>query len=86
MPRYFFDINDGHERTVDTEGQQIAGFEAARRLAVQELAHLIRDDMPDGERESYVVTVRDESGRPVYVATASMIGEMLTAPPTPAGD
>jgi hypothetical protein len=86
MPHYFFDINDGHMRTVDPDGQQLPDFEAARKLAVQELAHLIRDDMPDGERESYVVAVRDETGRPVYVATASMIGEMLAAPPTATDD
>ena len=77
MPRFYFDINDGRTRTMDNEGHDLESFESARKLAVQELALIIRDDMPDGERESYVVVLRDAQGVPVYVATATMIGEKL---------
>jgi len=77
MQRYYFDINDGRSRTTDTQGQEVESFDEARRLAVQELALIIRDEMPDGERESYVVTVRNARREPVYLATAMMLGEIL---------
>ena len=77
VPLYYFDVNDGREGSVDTSGLDCANLEAARKMAVRELAQIIRDEMPDGERESYVVTVRDAEGIPVYFAAATMLGEML---------
>lgn len=77
MARFYFDISDGSGRSVDTEGQELPSAEAARYLAAQELTHLIRDTMPDGERESYVVTVRDGNRVPIYLVTAMMVGESL---------
>ena len=75
--QFYFDVNDGRERTFDTEGIEMASFEQAREAAVRELAQIMRDEMPDGERETYIVTVRDGDGVPVYIATATMMGEHL---------
>ena len=77
MERFYFDINDGRTRRTDTEGTILETPEAARSMAVQELAYLIRDEMPDGAREAYVVTVRDEDRRAIYVAMATMLAESL---------
>ncbi len=77
MQRFYFDINDGRRRTTDSLGEELPSLDHARKMAVRELAHLIRDDMADGQRESYVVTVRDAGGVPVYVATATMLAEPL---------
>ena len=77
MQRYFFDTDDGSGRISDTEGQVLPSFEAARKLAVEEVAQMIRDEMPDGRQEAYVVIVRDENRWPIYVATALMRGEPL---------
>ncbi len=63
--RFYFDINDGKRRMTDALGQEMPSLDNSRKMAVRELAHLIRDDMPDGHRESYVVTVRDAGGIPV---------------------
>ena len=80
MALFYFDVNDGRQRTVDDTGVELSGFSEARAAAVREIALIIRDDMPDGERESYVVTVRDACGVPIYVATATMLGEALERP------
>jgi hypothetical protein len=77
MQRFYFDLNDGKSREVDTTGQELSSPEEARRLAVQELSYMIRDEMHDGEHLSYVVTVRDDDGTPIYVAVAQMLGEHL---------
>lgn len=61
----------------DAEGVELSSVEVARQEAVRELAQIIRDEMPDGQRESYVVTVRDKAGKPIYVATAMMLAEPL---------
>ena len=78
MARFYFDVNDGRERSIDAEGIELEDLEEARRTAVRELAQTIRDEVPDGERDSFVVTVRDSDGIPVYVATATMLGESLS--------
>ena len=80
MALFFFDVNDGRERSIDDEGFELDGFEDARKAAVRELAQIIKDELPDGDRTGYVVTVRDGNGIPVYVATATMIGETLAVP------
>ncbi len=77
---FYFDVNNGRERSFDEDGFELDDLEHARKMAVRELAHIIRDEMPNGERESYVVTVRDTDGIPVYIATATMIGEVLKRP------
>lgn len=79
MPRYYFDITDRDGRSTDREGQELGTFEDARKLAVVELSEIIRDDMPDGQREAYVVVVRSEQNMPLYVATAMMLGETLVS-------
>ena len=75
--QFFFDVNDGRERMFDDEGAEFQDLEQARKAAVRELAQIMRDEMPDGARQTYVVTVRDDDGIPVYIATATMLGEDL---------
>ncbi|PYE80845.1 DUF6894 family protein [Pseudoroseicyclus aestuarii] len=80
MPLFYFDINDGTRRRYDTEGQELASFEVATQVAAQELALIIKDEHLGGTRQSYIVTVRDQGGIPVFVATAMMLGEPLGLP------
>lgn len=79
MARFYFDVNDGRTRSVDSDGVTFGSLDEARKAAIRELSLIIRDDLPDGERESYVVSVRDETGTPVYVAMAAVLGETLHA-------
>ena len=77
MARFYFDINEGQGQVEDVEGQELASPEDARQMALKELGLIIRDELPDGDRGSFVVTVRDDGGIPVYVAMATIIGEWL---------
>ena len=77
MERYYFDINDGARRTRDSEGLELPTAAAARALAMRELTDIMRDELPDGDREVFMVTVRNAKGIPIYFATAVMLGEML---------
>lgn len=75
MRRFYFDVNNGKSRALDDSGQDLPDFEAARRCAVEEIVLIMRDELPDGDRECYVVTIRDGDGTPVGVATASLLFE-----------
>ncbi|ETX29208.1 DUF6894 family protein [Roseivivax isoporae] len=77
MGRYYFDIDDGRTRERDPDGQCLPSLWAARNTAVHELALIVRDELPDGDRATYVVVVRDEARVPVIVATASILCEVL---------
>lgn len=77
MTRFYFDINDGSGRELDTGGQDLESLDQARRIAVQELVLILRDELPDGQRASFVVTVSDADRKPVYVATAQILAEDL---------
>ncbi len=60
MPRYFFDIHDGHFQR-DEDGTECADFEAARREAMIVLPDIARWVIPtDGDRQTYTVIIRDE--------------------------
>lgn len=77
MTLFYFDINDGKTRSTDHKGHEFSGLEAARKAATVELAEMISDEMPNGGRECFVVTIRDKDRKPVYVTMASMMGEPL---------
>lgn len=78
MPLYYFDINDGQSRISDIDGQDLPSFDAARQVAMEELSELLRDEVPDGDRASYVVTVRGAGREALYIATATMLCETLS--------
>ena len=78
MPRFFFDIHDSGV-TRDDEGQELPDIEAARRLAMSSLPQIAADEIPmDSDRRHFVVLVRDGNGTPVYTATLSFAGLVLT--------
>ena len=75
MPRYFFDTDDGDQSFRDDEGLDLPHVEAAREAALDALPDMARDKMPDGDRRTFVATVRDAYGVVVYSATLSLKGE-----------
>jgi hypothetical protein len=81
MPRYFFDIDDGDQRSLDHEGMEMPDVWAAREGAIAVLPDVARDVLPDGDRREMVSTVRDESGTVVYIATLSLVGGWKIDPP-----
>ena len=75
MSRYFFDTDDGDYRAQDDEGMELPDAEAARVAAVDALPDMARDKLPDGDRRTFSVQVRDEGGTVIYTARLDLIGE-----------
>ncbi len=78
MPRYFFDTDDGDVYRPDVDGKDLADPGAARRAALETLPDLVNEKMPDGDQRSFAVTVKDDRGKPVYVATLSLRGRWMS--------
>lgn len=77
MPRYYFDVHDGHFHR-DEEGTECEDFEAARREAMITLPEISRWEIPrDGDQQAFLVLVRDEAGATVYTATLTYAGLRL---------
>jgi hypothetical protein len=53
------------------------GAQNARDKAVSALPDVARDVMPDGQQQDFFVTMRDESGRPIFKASLSRRTEWL---------
>ncbi|MBV9556184.1 MAG: hypothetical protein JO254_03825 [Pseudolabrys sp.] len=81
MAKYYFDVQD-HGSNKDDIGTECASLEEVRRAALRYLPDIAREDMPDGDRRTFSLVVSDESRRPVYAITLSLIGVRLFEPAT----
>ena len=72
MTLYYFDVDDGHRRTVDREGSELATLAMVRREAIGLLPLVAADVLPDGDALTIHVLVRDEAGRPIFRAALSL--------------
>jgi hypothetical protein len=59
MPRYFFDFSDDGRVVRDEEGTELPDLDAARDEALKTLAGIARDELPDGNRREFALTIRD---------------------------
>ena len=75
VPRYFFDTDDGDQRSEDEQGLEFADDEAARREAIAALPEMARDKLPNGDHRDFSVRVRDEAGNVIYTACLALNGE-----------
>ena len=75
MPRYFIDTDDGDVNVRDEEGSDLSGPHAARLIALDALPDMARQKMPDGDRRTFTVGVRDAAGAVVYTATLDLRGD-----------
>jgi hypothetical protein len=70
VSRYYFDIREGDQFTVDDEGWEYPSIEIARNEAVRSLAEMAREAVPEA-KDSFdlrmSIHVRDESGSMVEV-------------------
>lgn len=80
MPKYFFDTDDGNLAVPDDTGQDLPDAQAARRLALAAFPDMADDHLPDGDRRTFTVRVRDAEGRPIYAAELVLTGEWLIPP------
>jgi hypothetical protein len=67
MPRYYFDIQDDRLSTVDHEGEEFSGLEAARHNAIFTAASLAKDLFLSGGKQ-VTVSVRSDT-EPLFDAT-----------------
>ena len=81
MPRFFIDTDDGDVHVQDDEGFDLEDVEAARREAMTVLPDMARDKLPDGDRRTFVATVRDHAGSVVYSASLTLVGVSFAKPP-----
>jgi hypothetical protein len=75
MPRFFFDTHDGEAFTPDPQGLELEGLEAAKEEAKKTLPEIVKDEMPDGDRRDFTVTVKNEAGQIVWRVTLSLVVE-----------
>jgi hypothetical protein len=68
VPRYFFDLHNDVE-SLDPEGKELPGFEAAKAGALAEALQMIQAGIADHRKVDLRdhIDVRDESGAVVYV-------------------
>jgi hypothetical protein len=75
MARFFFDVADGKGFVRDDVGLEMQGDDLVRTEAIDALADVAREELPDGDEAVYAVEVRDVSGRVVFKATLNFKAE-----------
>ena len=80
MPRFYFDVTDGNSTLPDASGDDLADVREARSSALEVLAGLARQHIPNGDRERLSITVRQDDREVVYVATLTLSGEWKIDP------
>ncbi|MCU4181078.1 DUF6894 family protein [Bosea sp. BH3] len=77
MPRYFIDSSDGARDVEDDSGLELASDRAARSAALDALADMVRDVLPDGDHRIFSVNVRNATGGELYQAKITLEGKWL---------
>ncbi|ODN71825.1 DUF6894 family protein [Methylobrevis pamukkalensis] len=77
MARFYFDIDDGLRLIRDQEGVEFASLGDVSTAAIGVLSPIASDHLPDGRQRVYVVKVRDDTDRYIFVATLSLVSERL---------
>jgi hypothetical protein len=80
MPRFFFDLQVNGQRQSDHEGLECGSMDAVRAEVMRFLPEFADERVPtDRDHRAFVMHVRDEEGRPVYIATVTFTGIWLEA-------
>ena len=71
MPRYFFHVREGSELNRDTEGQDFADVEAARREAINSIREIVGEKLLHGGALNHrCIEIADETGHVVDVVNS----------------
>jgi hypothetical protein len=66
MPRYYFDIRDEGDLTIDEEGMEFSDTQAVQEEAARSLADMARDEVRSGtipsKNRHMAIEVRDDGG------------------------
>lgn len=66
MARYFFDLINGHGLERDDEGIELSSSDKVREHVARILTDIAREEMPDANKASIRVNVRDDTDFGVY--------------------
>jgi hypothetical protein len=72
VTRYYFDIVEGGDQTLDEVGDEFSDEAAARTHAASLLIEVARDVVRDGDVSALAVSVRNEAGKPAFHATLAL--------------
>ncbi len=77
MRRYYFDLHNGDGPTRDETGVQLASRQSVALEVSRILLEVARDELPYQARAIVSITVRDDSGRTISVASLTFNNEWL---------
>lgn len=77
MPRFYIDLHDGSQPVRDEVGFDLPDLPAARAKVTRIMSAIVRDMLPDVERQDYVACVRDTVGKVVFRARLSLAAEAV---------
>ena len=77
--RFYFDLHNGDGPTRDMHGVELASRETIPKEVTRILLDIARDEMPINGRAVISVTVRDNLGKPISVASLMFTNEWLDA-------
>lgn len=80
MPRYFVDVAENSNIVEDEVGSDLPNLEAGRKLALRALAEVARDYVQSGSNQTFIATVRDESGASSYCAKLTLTDRWIDGP------
>jgi hypothetical protein len=66
MALYHFDVDDNGDVYHDDVGTECADFTQVRNEAIEALAGIMKDAIPDGDHHRISIKVRDEGGDLVF--------------------
>ena len=65
MPRYYFDIDNGHDPSCDEHGMELSSRDMILRQMSRLLLDVARDELSGQERGEVTIRVRDEGAQEV---------------------
>lgn len=71
MPRFFFDVTDEDQTTVDHEGQDLASADAAHEAAVHALREISTEPAPTTNSRAVQVAVLDGTRHVICIANVT---------------
>ena len=76
MPRYYFDLYDGAEVSVDAEGSELAHMQEARDEATMTLVETAKDRFPPkGQARTLSIRVRDGDDKHLLAISIAYLEE-----------
>jgi hypothetical protein len=65
-------VPDTGDTLRDSEGMELPSLAAARKEALTTLGEIAKDELPDGDRRDFVITIREGSGPVILTASLSL--------------